>query len=308
MTALQGKYLTLLLDYLKKSYFPFYRAVEAVKLEHENIFTNLGDFACNAAVNAFGEDVIEKMARAYAYFVTDANKEQLKYCIRGHYRNKTYKEVFDSVYDNDDYMQNYHWGVFATTFLWKHHLEIFKFFTDRFLNQYIQNRSRVIDFGSGSGIWSLIAANQNHDLSITGIDISKSSLQIAKMLSQGAGLEKRINFQVQDALSFCSDQKFQAGISCFLLEHLESPADLLKNLSMNLAPDSPCFVTGAITAAEVDHIYEFKKESELISLAESCGFRIVETFTGCPAPLNRSIKFLPRSLALIMRKKQTELW
>lgn len=296
------------MEILDSSYQPFYKSAMMVRQNSRALFEEYGSFACNAAVNAFGIEILEKMARGYAYFVTDANKEQFKYCTRGHYRNKTYKEVYDAVYDNDEYMQFYHWGVFSTTFLWRHHLEILDFFSTRYIARYVPDCHRFVDFGSGSGIWSLVTARLNNKNRVTGIDISKSSLEIAEKLASGSGLNQQINFHIYDAQTFEEKQKFEAGISCFLLEHMENPQPLLQNLAQNLHPGSPCFVTTAITAAEVDHIYEFRSESEVVKMVEDCGFRVCEAISVCPTPMHKSLKLMPRSMALILRKRQTELW
>lgn len=296
------------MEILSASYQPFFKTAMMVRQNSGTLFEDYGSFACDSAVNAFGLEILENMARGYAYFVTDANKEQFKYCTRGHYRNKTYREVYDAVYDNDEYMQFYHWGVFATAFLWQHHLEILNFFSARFVAGYVPDCHRFVDFGSGSGIWSLLTARLNSKNRVTGIDISKSSLDIAQKLALGAGLDQQIQFQVNDAQTFEEKEKFEAGISCFLLEHMENPKSLLQNLAQNLYPGSSCFVTTAITAAEVDHIYEFRNESEVVKIVEDCGFRVCESFSVCPSPMHKSLKFMPRSMALILRKRQTNLW
>jgi len=297
-----------LLSILEQDYSPFYKTVASVAAEKKDLFEEFGIFSCDSAVKAFGHQILAKIARGYVYFVTDVNKEQIKYCSRGHYKNKTYKEVYDSVYNNDEYMEFYHWGVFATTFCWKHHLEIYEFFKTRFLQKYAKDCQTMVDFGSGSGIWSLSSARFLEEVQITAIDVSKSSLKIAESLAMGSNLAERISFKVGDALSFHAEDKFSAGVSCFLLEHLENPGKLLKNLSDNLAPGAPCFVTGAVTAAEIDHIFEFKSEAELVELAEKSGFRVCEIFSGFPDSFSHSMRFMPRSLAMILKKKHTETW
>ena len=66
----------------------------------------------------------------------------------GAYKNKSYAEVFASVYDNDEYMDLYHWGVYATTFLWEHHLSIYEMFQNRYL-PLIPEGASSIEFGFG---------------------------------------------------------------------------------------------------------------------------------------------------------------
>jgi 2-polyprenyl-3-methyl-5-hydroxy-6-metoxy-1,4-benzoquinol methylase len=99
-----------------------------------------------------------------------------------------------------------------------------------------------------------------------------------------------------------------AGISCFLLEHLERPQELLSSLSAALKPGAHAFITGAITAAEIDHIYEFKSEGEILSLVESVGFRVKHLYSAEPVNTPRNRKYLPRSLAMVVQKRHNEVW
>ena len=70
-------------------------------------------------------------------------------------------------------------------------------------------------------------------------------------------------------------------------------------------PGGCFFVTGALTAAQIDHIYEFRHESELVSLAEDCGLRVLETLSTNPARLLPGARFVPRSMALLVQKPRT---
>lgn len=93
-----------------------------------------------------------------------------------------------------------------------------------------------------------------------------------------------------------------------MIEHLEDPLSLLKNLNANLKQKGVAFVTAALTAAEIDHIYEIKKESELIKLAEDAGFRVLSSFSAAPSGYPAKMKFLPRSMAMILQKKDGDIW
>lgn len=112
---------------------------------------------------------------------------------------------------------------------------------------------------------------------------------------------------VGDALEYRNSEA-DAGISCFLLEHLENPSALLDNLAANLKPRAYAFVTGALTAAEVDHIAEFRNESELIAMAEAAGFRVVAMTSASPAVYPNSMRFLPRAMAMVLQRRDNDIW
>jgi len=295
-----------LLELIRTDYPAFYQSVNENISKNPNAFKELSSFALGWAKEAIGADALEVIAKGYAYFVTDVNRHQIEYCIRGHYKNKSYTEVYDQIYNNDEYMNIYHWGVFATLFLWNHHLRIYDFYRDQFLPM-LDNCANMIELGSGSGIWSTLTCSLCPNITTLGIDISKSSLNIAQKISKSAGVSLRASFKVGDALTFKQNALFDAGISCFLLEHLEAPKELMNNLAQCVKPGAPIFITAAITAAEVDHIYEFKNEVEVLDLLNESGFRILQVQSTSPEPDER-LCFLPRSIAIIAVRKSSEHW
>lgn len=306
-TMNQQTALARLLATLDAKYPSFSAAVQRNIAQQPSLFNELGGFAMQWSEAALGPSIVETIAEGYCHFVTDVNREQYAYAKRGHYRNKSYSEVFAAVYDNDKYMQYYHWGVFATLFLWAHHLRLYGFFRDRFLRQFVPEDGQLIDLGCGSGIWSILAASLGSNFQSTGVDISKSSLEVSQRLARGADVEARLNFVVADALRFTGESQFDAGMSCFLLEHLENPLGLIVNLANNLKPGAPVFLTAAITAAEVDHIYEYRSEVEVLDVIERGGFRVVEVLSATPVE-DTSLAFLPRSVAVIAKKRVNSNW
>jgi ubiquinone/menaquinone biosynthesis C-methylase UbiE len=255
-----------------------------------------------------GDSSMSDLVLGYKAFVADVNRSQMKYERSRQYENSSYDEVFKKVYDNNEFMQDYFWGVYVTTFAWEHHLELNSFFRNHFLNRISTKDLKIIDLGSGSGIWSMLTADECPNVSITGVDISKKTIALAREFVDVNDFGSRISFQKADATTYKTEELNDFGISCFLIEHLEEPMNLLKNLNSNLKEHGIAFITAALTAAEIDHIYEIKKESELIKLAEDSGFRVLSSFSAAPKNYPKKMKFLPRSMALILQKKNSEFW
>ena len=65
-------------------------------------------------------------------------------------------------------------------------------------------------------------------------------------------------------------------------------------------------MTGALTAAQVDHIYEFRRESELVAMSEEHGLRVLETLSAAPKRTLPKARFVPRSMALIVQKRAND--
>ena len=145
---------------------------------------------------------------------------------------------------------------------------------------------------------------------IHGYDISPSSIAIASSLAKAAGLHERATYEERNVLSPSDEanESADAVICCFLVEHLEDPARLFSTIENLLRPKGLAFITGALTAAQIDHIAEFRRESELALLAEEHGMRVLETLSGAPHRTLLNARFLPRSMAMIVQKRTQDVW
>jgi 2-polyprenyl-3-methyl-5-hydroxy-6-metoxy-1,4-benzoquinol methylase len=122
-------------------------------------------------------------------------------------------------------------------------------------------------------------------------------------MAAGAGVGESCTYRVADATQVSHGQgRFDAAICCFMLEHLEQPAEFLAGLAPALKPGALAFVTLALTAAQTDHIYEFRLESEAIVMAEKAGFELLECRVARPQRLMPKARFVPRVQALLLRR------
>jgi len=286
----------------------FHRAIAATLAANPQDFAYFGNKITSWAANCSGEEFLQDLGQGYALFSTNVIRSQLRYERAGHYESSSYDQVFDRTYGNDAFMDRYHWGVLLTTFAWHHHLQICAFFRDNFLPRLESQSGRLVDLGCGSCVWSMLTADTLPDWTVDAVDISARSVELAQSMLRSNGFDGRISTTRADALTYRASPLSDAGISSFLLEHLEQPQELLENLAHNLKPGGYAFVTAALTAAEVDHIFEFRRESEVVAMAEQAGFRIIELFCGSPRDHPPTARFLPRSLALIMQKRTQEIW
>lgn len=271
-------------------------------------FYELADPMLFWASRYLGKDYEDILIEGYCVFVAEVNRAQMRYEKVGKYEHESYNDVYLKTYSSSEFMNKYHWGVYVTTFVWGHHLKIYEFFRDEFLSRLRSSDGVLIDLGSGSGIWSALAMNFLEGWKSRAIDISETSVLLAREFARQIGMEERIDYSLDDALKYRQQPPAQAGISCFLLEHLEQPLALLKNLSRSVEEHGFVFLTCALTAAEIDHIYEFKRESEVALMVEKSGFRVVALLSSSPESISQDYKFLPRSLALVLQKRRGEIW
>jgi len=297
----------LFLKYVEDTYPLYFKAIKTNYDNNAQPFEGLAEIMLGWAEALLGPEYLEILAGGYIHFVNDVNRSQFEYEIEQRYKNKSYDDVYTSVYNNAEYMALYHWGVFTTTFAWGHHLRLYQYFVEHFASR-LSDRGELLDLGSGSGIWSLLTLKNKSNWHSTGVDISNYSVGMAKQLSLASGFENSANFIVEDALKHQTKEKYDAVVSCFLLEHLEEPEKLFINAAENIKDGGHAFITAALTAAEIDHIFEFKHESELVVLAEKSGFRVISMLSESPTSHPRRSIFLPRSMALVLQKRTNYIW
>ena len=286
-------------------YFP---AIKNTQRNNQSSFEELTRIMLNWAENHIGENWQKVLADGYLHFLMDVNRSQVEYERRGNYLNKSYSDVFNRVYNNSEFMELYHWGVFVRTFAWEHHIKIYDLYRNSFLPYLNPEGGCLLDLGSGSGIWSFLTTYFSPQWISQGIDISEKSVELSTKMALSSGLNTKVTFKTYDALKYKGNKKYNAAISCFLMEHLEKPQLLLQNMASNLETKSYAFITAALTAAEIDHISEFHRESEIVLMAEEAGFRVISMYSAAPPSHPDSYRFLPRSLALILQKRKNDIW
>jgi hypothetical protein len=293
-----------LLKYMRENHPRSVRGIEEARAVSPARFDETAEMFLGWLVGARGEDGILMAADAYVQFSTDVNLAQARYEADGHYANHSFAEVYADHYSQDETMSGYLWGIYLTNFLWAHHTEISFFYRDHFLTK-LSHAENLVEIAPGHGGWGAWALSVLPQARLQGFDISPSSIEIAASVSRAAGLGARASYTEKNALSLqevpaeCAD-----GLICsFLVEHLERPQELFAVTRHLLKPRGFAFITGALTAAQVDHIYEYRYESELVKDCEQHGLRVLATLSAGPQRTLPKARFLPRSMALIVQKR-----
>jgi 2-polyprenyl-3-methyl-5-hydroxy-6-metoxy-1,4-benzoquinol methylase len=248
---------------------------------------------------------LQTLADAYQTITMDTLREQVYFQRNGRYRYSTFREVADKVYFDPAYMSKYMYGLAMTLYLWPNHLEIARFFWGSLPRS---KGGRYLEIGPGHGVFFRHAARSGGFDLCTGVDISPTSLEMTRRLLTYDRELPPDRWQLVNA-DFLAAESLQGGFEAIVmgevLEHVEEPLSFLVRISELMRPDAYVFVTTAVNAPAVDHIYLFRSVDEVIEMARQAGLgvrRLLATpYKGCSMEDTVAQK-LPINVAMVLGK------
>ncbi len=88
----------------------------------------------------------------YLQMIADVNAETFEFLRTGKYTSSTFEEVNNRVYANPETMEYYMHGLLLSQFLWKHHYQMFDYFTTT-LPCYAEHIKNYLEVGVGHGFY-----------------------------------------------------------------------------------------------------------------------------------------------------------
>ena len=281
----------MIFDDVKGSHPYFYNA--SIKLEGSCFFfkTVLQDLKVLGLDYDYCEDICEKAfllsncnwdqyyknLHSLVLFSLEFLKLQVNLVKTGHYPYSTFEEVQKYVYDDPNRKLTGPWYMMALFFsqiFWITHYKVNEFF----LNEMCTNRKqhgRILEVPAGTGIFISNFLERNKTWHGAALDISDSAIDFARNTFQVFHIgDSRVNLIQDDVYKFKPEVKYNVILCGEFLEHLEDPLGALKKLYSILDDDGELFLTVAVYAAMIDHIYLYKSVQEVRDQILDAGFGI----------------------------------
>ncbi|MEY8377267.1 class I SAM-dependent methyltransferase [Lachnospiraceae bacterium 56-18] len=268
--------------------------------EKEDLEAVLGFFIKNCGYS------LEFLVDSYLFVNSMIMEEQRFFLKNGHYRNKSFTEVNQQVYQNKEYMSKYMCGLTLTDYIWINHIKLLRFFEDKIS---AVSGKKYLEIGPGFGqylIKSMIRAGFNE---YTAIDISETSVRSCMEYLKYQNIKSdKIRILTRDFMEYSSEEKFDCIVMGEVLEHLEDPELALEKIFCLLEKRGCLFVTTAVNAPTIDHIYLFRSVGEVLDIINNAGFKVMDYL--CVAAGDVSIEKAEKqkrtiNIALMLNKSET---
>jgi 2-polyprenyl-3-methyl-5-hydroxy-6-metoxy-1,4-benzoquinol methylase len=211
---------------------------------------------------------------SYLKMLVDIAIESRHFLETGQYSSKSFDEVNRRVYGDPKVMEYHMHALLLSQFLWKHHYEMFCFFTEELLKRKCSVKN-YLEIGGGHGLQVAEATRiLGPDSTFTVVDVSPTSLDIARRLVA----DERVNFLLSDIFQYKPEAKSDFVTLGEVLEHMEDPVALLKCVSSILADDGTLFITTPANAPTIDHIYLFRNEDDIRNVIHDANLTVTTEF------------------------------
>jgi SAM-dependent methyltransferase len=225
------------------------------------------------ATQSLGPD---DLAVAYNEMVREMLRLQIDFRKTGRYRDSSFDEAAENIYQNPDRMLRYMLGLALSQVLWANHYKIYRFFGEVIGQTPVPGR--YLEIGAGHGLYLAAAMEQLPDAEFSVLDISQTALDFTGGILQAFGLDRaRATMICDDAFNL--DQAVGAYDLVTMgevLEHVESPEELLTVVGRAVSSNGRMFITTCANCPAVDHIYLFHNVADIRDLFQAAGFEVEE--------------------------------
>ena len=205
----------------------------------------------------FKDDPVENIARDYMHMVADMRREMKVFFKTWEYSCKSQAEAYEKVYSQPEIMSYYMNGLLLSQLLWKHHFKLYQFFKK---NVSMFSFQDVLEIGAGHGLYSAMV-KKGHNVDVS--DVSEESLVITRRM-----LGDDVNYSQ-------TKEQYDLIILGEVLEHLDDPVAMLKNVKSLLKEDGVLWVSVPVNAPAIDHVYLFKNKNEVHKMIEGVGLQVI---------------------------------
>ena len=221
---------------------------------------------------------ITETVRGYVMLSMEFLKLQRQLEKTGRYLLGSEREALQVAYANQNVFGSYYLpGLLLSEALWPNHFLLSDAFKNSFLKR-LPRCANVLEVGVGTGYHLDLIIRNCSDVRYSGLDISRYAIDFCRHYAFGkSGEDPRARFiegNVSDGIPL-SPASVDAVVMGEILEHVDNPASVLREVKRVLRPGGSMFLTTVAFAANIDHVFMFEKIDDIRNLLLENGWSIV---------------------------------
>jgi 2-polyprenyl-3-methyl-5-hydroxy-6-metoxy-1,4-benzoquinol methylase len=218
---------------------------------------------------------LDRYCRDYRFMCDKFLEEEVYFRRHGRYRLSRFEDALAEVYSNRELMDRYLNFILLTHVLWDNHARAMAHFESQYLSS-LPAGTDHLEIGPGHGLLLHFASLAPAVASITGWDVSQTSIDRARHCLAALGEKRPVDLVLRDlfAAPDAADgrRRFGSVVLSEVLEHLENPVAALKGVARHMKPGAFLWIHVPINSPAPDHIYLLRTPEEAVELARSGGF------------------------------------
>ncbi len=233
----------------------------------ENNAQRIRTILCDAKVSA------EQLGRDYRFLCGKLLEEELHFRRNQRYRLSTFAEALNQVYTDVEFMHRYMNFLLVSYVLWDNHVRAVWDFEHGFLPMVRQN-ARHLEIGPGHGLLLQLATESPRICSITGWDVSATSIEHTRRCLNAMGTSIPVELRVQNLFDApaTSVAEFDSMVLSEVLEHLEDPVSALRAVRSSLSDDGLLWINVPLNSPAPDHIFLIRTLDDALNIVHAGGF------------------------------------
>lgn len=219
-----------------------------------------------------GDAAAPRFCADYRFLCDRLMEEELYFRRHQRYRLSRFEDARAEVYSNDAFMQRYMNFLLLTHVLWENHARAIDHFETRYLPA-LPPGTDHLEIGPGHGLLLHLASIAPTVGSVTGWDISQTSIDQARACLAAIGGGREVALTLQDLFDAPADGgRFGSVVLSEVLEHLEDPVAALRAVGRHMRPGGFLWVHVPVNSPAPDHIYLLRTPEEAVELVRAAGF------------------------------------
>jgi len=234
--------------------------------------------------------------------------EEIYFRRHGKYRLASFADANRECYANAPYMTRYMNGLLISNILWNNHARAITSYARDYLPK-LKRGFDLLEIGPGHGLFLYFAARQRGASTITGWDVSPTSVEQTSRALRLFGMNRPVTLVLQNVFEAGeATPRFDAIVMSEILEHLEDPVKALRAAAAWLRPGGTIWVNVPANSPAPDHIYLVDDPEHACDLVRAAGLEVRDShaFPMTGATLEKALsRKLAISCVVVGRKPVT---